>query len=222
MEHHCNNGEIASYNSLGCAYGISSRGDEALKIFQKACQRLTPQTKAALRVDILSRIIRMYSNAGQDSLKHFYLKQMDETLQEIISREPEARKNWTNFEIDCQLKYVFLFMEQGNFPVALEHMDKAKALLDSHVDIAFWLNVQLVQLQYYTRTKEYDKSIALIDEVTSVVLNHDASIFATFINYKASTQIDKGDIDGAIETRRYLIRTQDSLDNVFQQISYDK
>ena len=157
MEHHCNNGEIASYNSLGCAYGISSRGDEALKIFQKACQRLTPQTKAALRVDILSRIIRMYSNAGQDSLKHFYLKQMDETLQEIISREPEARKNWTNFEIDCQLKYVFLFMEQGNFPVALEHMDKAKALLDSHVDIAFWLNVQLVQLQYYTRTKEYDK-----------------------------------------------------------------
>lgn len=65
LEHHCNNGEIASYNSLGCAYGISSRGDEALKIFQKACQRLTPQTKAALRVDILSRIIRMYSNAGQ-------------------------------------------------------------------------------------------------------------------------------------------------------------
>lgn len=215
LEHHCNNGEIASYNSLGCAYGISSRGDEALKIFQKACQRLTPQTKATLRVDILSRIIRMYSNAGQDSLKHIYLKQMDETLQEIISREPEARKNWTNFEIDCQLKYVFLFMEQGNFPVALEHMDKAKALLDSHVDIAFWLNVQLVQLQYYTRTKEYDKSIALIDEVTSVVLNHDASIFATFINYKASTQIDKGDIDGAIETRRYLIRTQDSLDNAF-------
>lgn len=48
-----------------------------------------------------------------------------------------------------------------------------------------------------------------------MVLNHDASIFATFINYKASTQIDKGDIDGAIETRRYLIRTQDSLDNVF-------
>ena len=75
-------------------------------------------------------------------------------------------------------------MEQGNFPMALEHMDKAKALLDNHVDIAFWLNVQLVQLQYYTRTKEYDKSIALIDEVTSVVLNHDASIFATFINYK--------------------------------------
>ena len=32
------------------------------------------------------------------------------------------------------------------------------------------------------------------------MLNHDASIFATFINYKASTQIDKGDIDGAIET----------------------
>ena len=79
-------------------------------------------------MDILSRIIRMYSNAGQDSLKHIYLKQMDETLQEIISREPEARKNWTNFEIDCQLKYVFLFMEQGNFPVALEHMDKAKSI----------------------------------------------------------------------------------------------
>lgn len=89
LEHHCNNGEIASYNSLGCAYGISSRGDEALKIFQKACQRLTPQTKAALRVDILSRIIRMYSNAGQDSLKHFYLKQMDETLRKSFPVNPK-------------------------------------------------------------------------------------------------------------------------------------
>ena len=35
------------------------------------------------------------------------------------------------------------------------------------------------------------------------------------INYKASTQIDKGDVDGAIETRRYLIAAQDSLDNAF-------
>lgn len=86
-----------------------------MKIFQKACQRLTPQTKAALRVDILSRIIRMYSNAGQDSLKHIYLKQMDETLQEIISREPEARKNWTNFEIDCQLKYGVPLYGTGEF-----------------------------------------------------------------------------------------------------------
>ena len=46
----------------------------------------------------------------------------------------------------------------------------------------------------------------MIDEVTPTVLNNYVSTFATLINYKASTQYDKGDIDGAIETRRYLIR----------------
>ena len=55
----------------------------------------------------------------------------------------------------------------------------------------------------------------MIDEVTPTVLNNYVSTFATLINYKASTQYDKGDIDGAIETRRYLIRKQDSLNNAF-------
>ena len=51
--------------------------------------------------------------------------------------------------------------------------------------------------------------------MTPTVLNNYVSTFATLINYKASTQYDKGDIDGAIETRRYLIRKQDSLNNAF-------
>lgn len=215
LKYHSNNGEIASYNSLGCAYGVSSRVDEALEVFLKAYQRFTPQTKVSLRVDILSRIAQVYGNTGRDSLRIPYLQQMDEELQEVVKREPEARKNWSNFEIDCQIKYVLLSMNKGDLHVAQEHIDKAKALLEDHVDPVFWLNVQLVQLQYYARTKEYDKSIALVDEVTPIVLNHYVSTFATLINYKASTQINKGDIDGAIETRRYLIRAQDSLDNAF-------
>lgn len=79
----------------------------------------------------------------------------------------------------------------------------------------FWLNVQLVRLQYFSRTKEYDKSIAFVDEVTPIVLKDYVFIFGTLINYKAITQFDKGDIDAAIETRRYLVRTQDSLNNAF-------
>ena len=215
LKYHSNNGEIASYNSLGCAYGVSSRVDEALTVFLKAYQRFTSQTKTNLRVDILSRIAQVYGNTGRDSLRVPYLRQMDEELQEVVKREPEARKNWSNFEIDCQIKYVLLFMNKGDFHTAQEHIDKAKALLEDHVDPVFWLNIQLVQLQFYARTEEYDKSIALIDEVTPIVLNHYVSTFATLINYKASTQINKGDIDGAIETRRYLIQAQDSLDNAF-------
>lgn len=215
LKYNSNNGEIASYNSLGCAYGVSSRVDESLKIFLKAYQRFTPQTKTNLRVDILSRISQVYGNSGRDSLRAIYLRQMDEVLQEVIRREPETRKNWSNFEIDCQIKYVLLYMNKGTFHIAQEHLNKVKSLLEDHVDPVFWLNVQLVQLQYYARTKEYDKSIALVDEVTPIVLNHYVSTFATLINYKASTQINKGNIDGAIETKRYLIRTQDSLDNAF-------
>lgn len=215
LEYSSNNGEIASYNSLACAYGVSSRANEALNVLLKAYRRFTPETKPFLKIDILSRITQAYGNAGQDSLKSPYLKQLDETLQENIAREPKVRKNWTNMEIDCQVKYVLLYLNSGEFPRALEHINKAKALLEDHVDPVFWLNVQLVQLQYYSRTKEYDKSIALIDEVIPTVLNHYVFSFATLMNYKAYTQMDKGDIDGAIETRRYLIRTQDSLDNVF-------
>ena len=77
------------------------------------------------------------------------------------------------------------------------------------------MNVQLVRLQYFSRTKEYDKSIAFVDEVTPIVLKDYVFIFGTLINYKAITQFDKGDIDAAIETRRYLVRTQDSLNNAF-------
>lgn len=87
---------------------------------------------------------------------------MDTTLQAVITKEPETRKNWTNFEIDCEVKYILHFMNRRNFEVARQHIDKVKGLLDSHVDPVFWLNVQLIQLQYYDKTKEYDKSIVRI------------------------------------------------------------
>lgn len=214
-KHHSNNGKIAAWNSLGCALGVSSRVNEALNVFLQAYRNFSPQTKTMLKVDILSRIVQVYGNAGQDSLKLPYLQEMDTTLQAVISKEPETRRNWTNFEIDCEVKYILHFMNQQNFELAQQHINKVKLLLDSHVDPVFWLNVQLIQLQYYGKTKEYDKSIALIDEVTPNVLNNYVSTFATLINYKASNQYDKGDIDGAIASMRYLIHTQDSLNNAF-------
>ena len=215
IRQHSNNGEIAAYNSLGCAYGVSSRQKEALEVFLRAYKRFSPQTKASLKVDILSRIAQVYGNAGFDSLKLPYLHEMDTTLQTVISKEPDTRKNWTNFEIDCEVKYILHFMNKRNFEEAREHIEKVKKLLAPHVDPVFWLNVQLIQLQYYAKTDEYDKSIALVDEVAPTVLNNYVSTFATLINYKATTQYTKGDIEGAIETRRYLIRKQDSLNNAF-------
>lgn len=153
LKHHSNNGEMAAYNSLGCAYNVSSRSDEALRILLKAYQNFIPQTKPFLRIDILSRIAQVYGNAGQDSLKLPYLAQMDEALQDVVSREPETRKNWSNLKIDCEVKYVLHFMNRGKMAEAQEHIDKAKALLEDHVDPVFWLNVQLVQLQYYSARK---------------------------------------------------------------------
>lgn len=214
-QHNSNNGKIAAYNSLGCAYGVSSRGKDALDVFLQAYKSFSPQTKPSLKVDILSRIAQVYGNNGYDSLKLPYLKEMDTTLQSVIAKEPETRKNWTNFEIDCEVKYVLHFMNRQQFALAQEHIDKIRGLLGPHVDPVFWLNLQLIQLQFYSKTEEYDKCIALIDEVTEYVLNHHVNTFATLINYKAGTQYQKGDIDGAIATRRYLIRKQDSLNNAF-------
>lgn len=215
IKYKSNNGKIAAYNSLGCAYSVSSRSNEALNIFLKAYKNFTPQTKAGLKVDILSRITQVYGNAGSDSLKLPYLKEMESTLQTVISKEPNCRKNWANFEVDCEIKYILHFMNRRNFAAAQEHIEKAKKLLGSHVDPVFWLNVQLVQLQYYAKTREYDKSIALVNEVIPTVLQNHVTVFATLINYKASTQYDKGDLDGAIETLHYLIDKQDSLNSAF-------
>lgn len=214
VRHRSNNGKIAACNSLGCAYGVSSRPKEALDTFLEAYKSFSPQTKASLRIDILSRIAQVYGNSGRDSLRLPYLLEMDSTLQEVISREPETRKNWTNFEIDCQIKYILHYFSV-DLDKAHEHIEMAKKLYGPHVDPVFWLNIQLIQLQYYNRTNEPDKSIALIDEVTSTVLNNYVSTFATLITYKANIQYGQGDTDGAIESLRYLIQTQDSLNNAF-------
>lgn len=214
VRHRSNNGKIAACNSLGCAYGVSSRPKEALDTFLEAYKSFSPQTKASLKIDILSRIAQVYGNSGRDSLRLPYLLEMDSTLQEVISREPETRKNWTNFEIDCQIKYILHYFSV-DLDKAHEHIEMAKKLYGPHVDPVFWLNIQLIQLQYYNRTNEPDKSIALIDEVTSTVLNNYVSTFATLITYKANIQYGQGDTDGAIESLRYLIQTQDSLNNAF-------
>lgn len=213
--YHSRNGEIAAYNSLACAYSVSSRPQEALNMLFHAHKRFTVQTKMNLRVDVLSRIAGIYGNLGQDSVKMPYLQEMAEALQEVMTKEPDAKNNWTNMAIDCQVKYVMHFFNRKNFSRAQEHLERAKALLAPHVDPVFWLNVQLMQLQYFSKTEEYDKSIALIDEVTPVVLKNYVSTFGILLSYKAMTQKSKGDIEGAITTLRYLIHAQDSLNNAF-------
>ena len=204
IAHNSNNGKIAAYNSLGCAYSVSSRPEEALKVLMKAYHEFKPGTKPFLKVDILSRITQVYGNGGDDKSKMPYLCEMDKTLQEVMSNEPEAQNNWTDLAIDCEVKYVLHYLNRRKFEQALLHIERAQELLAPHVDPVFWLNVQLVRLQYFSRTKEYDKSIAFVDEVTPIVLKDYVFIFGTLINYKAITQFDKGDIDAAIETRRYL------------------
>lgn len=211
------NGEIAAYNSLGCAYTVSSRSGEALEVLLKAYNRFTEQTKATLRVDVLSRIAGIYGNSGRDSLRMPYLEEMNRILQERLAQEPETKSNWANMLVDCEVKYILHYINRSDFHAVREHIKKAKALLDDHVDPVFWLNVQLVQLQYYSKAKEYDKSIALVDEVTPIVLKNYVSTFGMLINHKSITQKAKGDIEGAIRTRRYLIRAQDSLNNAFSE-----
>ena len=70
---HSNNGIIAAYNSLGCAYGVSSLPNEALDSFLEAYRNFSHQTKASLKVDILSRIALEYGKGGKDCLKLPYL-----------------------------------------------------------------------------------------------------------------------------------------------------
>lgn len=144
-----------------------------------------------------------------------YLRKMKSLLQEVMTNEPEARDNWTDLAIDCEVKHVLHYMDQKDFEQAQLYIERAQALLSPHVDSVFWLNIQLIRLQYFSRTKEYDKSIALVDEVTPIVLKSYVSTFGNLISHKAGTQQRKGDIDGALETWRYLIWAQDSLNNAF-------
>ena len=209
------NGIIAAYNSLGCAYAVSSRSHEALELLLKAHSLFAGEVKPALRLDVLSRIVTQYGNSGSDSLKMPYLEEMDGILQEILAREPGLRHNYANMLVDVEIKYILHYVHISELHKAKEHILKATALLDSHVDPVYWLNIQFGQLQYYFKNKEYDKSIALVDSVTPVVLKDYVYAFSHLINHKVMTLQAKGEIDEAIHTRKYLIRTQDSLNNAF-------
>ncbi len=215
IDRRSNNGKIAAYNSLGCAYSVSSRHEQGLEVLLKAYREFTPDTKHFLKVDVLSRIAQMYGSRGDDKSRMVYLRKMKSLLQEVMINEPEARDNWTDLAIDCEVKYVLHYMDQKDFEQAQLYIERAQALLSSHVDSVFWLNIQLIRLQYFSRTKEYDKSIALVDEVTPIVLKSYVSTFGNLISHKAGTQQRKGDMDGALETWRFLIRAQDSLNNAF-------
>lgn len=215
MEHHSENGKIAAYNSLGCAYAVSSRHKEALSVFQKAYNSFTSQTVPFLKIDILSRLASMYGNMGKTDERFSFIQEMDSTLRDIICHDPETQDNWTNFAIDCETKYEMHFMNRKEFGEAQRHLDKAKSLLKPYVDPVFWVNIQLVQLQLYGAQGDWDKSIALTDEITPIILQRHSSTFGILTDFKAKKQYEKGDIDGAIATRRYLIHTQDSLDSAF-------
>ena len=54
------------------------------------------------------------------------------------------------------INYRFGFLEILDF-----HIEKVKKLLEPHVDPVFWLNVQLIQLQYYAKGDKVSLTIQI-------------------------------------------------------------
>lgn len=220
--HHSNNGMVAAYNSLACAYSVSKRGAEALEVLHKAYRLCNRTTKLSLHIDILSRMISRYGDLQKGDSLFFYLKKMDSLLDDAITKEPKTADNWRDVMVDCQTKYVRYYMNVEDYPQAAAAIEKAKALLTPFVDPVYWLNVQLVELQYFGRIKEYDKGIALIDQVAPLVEKDYVSTFEVLIYYKSLLLRDKGDWDAGIESLKYLLHKQDSLNYTFSLNELDQ
>lgn len=213
--HHSNNGIVAAYNSLACAYSVSKRDGEALKVLHEAYRLCNRTTKLSLHIDILSRMISRYGDIHKGDSLLLYLKKMDNLLNAAVTKEPKTADNWRDVMVDCQTKYVRYYMNVKDYPQAAAAIEKAKALLTPFVDPVYWLNVQLVELQYFGRIGEYDKGIALIDQVAPLVEKDYVSTFEVLIYYKSLLLRDKGDWDGGIGNLKYLLHKQDSLNYTF-------
>lgn len=214
-ERKSNNGMVAAYNSLACAYSVSKRGEESLMALHKGYRLCNRNTKLSLHIDILSRMISRYGDVHKGDSLLIYLKRMDGLLNAAIEKEPRTADNWRDVMVDCQTKYVRYYMSVKDYPQAAVSIEKAKALLTPTVDPVYWLNVQLVELQYYGRIKEYDKGIALIDKVAPLVESDYVSTFEVLIYYKSLLLRDKGDWDAGIDNLKYLLHKQDSLNYAF-------
>lgn len=214
-EHKSNNGMVAAYNSLGCAYSVSKREEESLVMLHKGYRLCNRRTKLGLHIDILSRMVSRYGDMSSGDSVLFYLKRMDNLLNAAIVRDPKTADNWRDVMVDCQTKYVRYYMNKKNYPEAFLFVEKAKALLTSTVDPVYWLNVQLMEIQLLARIREYDKAIALIDEVAAYVESDHVSTFEVLIYYKSLLLRDKGDLDAGIDYLKYLLHKQDSLNYAF-------
>lgn len=210
-----NNGIVAAYNSWGCAYSSINLNEEALTILLKGYHACNRNTKLSLHIDVLSRLVKQYANKFKSDSVLFYLKKMDELLNAAVVREPKTLDNWRDVLVDCQTRYVRFYMNKKNFSKTAEYLEKAKTLLTSEVDSVYWLNIQLMELQYYGAIKEYDKAIALIDQVAPFVEASHIDVFEVLIYYRALMLKNKEDWDGGINTLKYLLHKQDSLGVAF-------
>ncbi len=211
--HHSRNGTIAAYYGLGCAYWVANRSDEALEFFLKAYGLFTAGVNPGLRLDVLSRIVTQYENRGLDSLKMPYLEEMNGILQDILSRDPRLRYNYIDRLADCEIKYISHYLHVSEPDKAKKHILNVLALLEGPANRVYWLNAQLMRLQYYFKKKEYGKSVALADSITPIVLKKYSYAFCGLLGHKASTLQAMGETDEALKVCKQLIRTQDSLGN---------
>lgn len=215
QERKSNNGIVAAYNSLSCAYSVSKRPDESLRMLLKGYKACNRTTKLSLSVDILSRLVSQYANRAMRDSSFYYLEKMNAALNTIVANEPETMDNWRDVMVDCQTKYMRYYMNKKDFSQTEVYLEKAKALLTPYVDTAYWLNVKLMELQYYGRIKEYDKGIALVDEVTPVVVKTYIETYELLIQYKSTLLWGKGEQDASLENLKDLLHKQDSMSLAF-------
>lgn len=215
QERKSNNGIVAAYNSLSCAYSVSKRPDESLDMLHKGYKACRQATKLSLSIDILSRLVSQYASRAMRDSSFYYLEKMNAALNAVVAKEPKTVDNWRDVMVDCQIKYMRYYMNKKDFAQTEVYLEKAKALLTPYVDTAYWLNVKLMELQYYGRIKEYDKGIALVDEVTPVVAKTYIETYELLMQYKSTLLWGKGEQDASIDNLKDLLHKQDSMNIAF-------
>lgn len=161
-------GIIYAYQSLGYVQAYTYRYEKSAETFEKAFAISSEANDYSTTIQLCDRLIETYAILDNKEKQFNYIQERERKNNDYLRKHPELKKILKNDLLLTDLHYLNYYLDINRLDLARKHFDQSEKLFTKDYP-TYEQYYRKARLKYFSATHEYEKRIAEIDSLISII-----------------------------------------------------
>ncbi len=215
-------GLVGAYQCLSNAYIGSQRWDDGIKALEEAHRLLTSKDNAVVRISVLTQLVSIMKETGENHKLLQYLQELEEILTAHIAANPSLKESFYDVFIFTELFYAHYYLNTDNPQKAYQHLVKSKEYLNENTYYMYRVLYFDTYASYYESIKDYDRAVPTLDTTLLLLKKDYPSDYAEQLLQKAHLWVINKQAKKAFPLYQEALQIKDSAATMISNMQMEQ